>query len=389
MSELICPKCGTEFTSGAKFCNKCGCNLELEFIEIPTCPVCSNTFPTGTKFCSEHGVNLVSPEQLIPCCSRCEKQYADGIKFCPECGGSVRVSLKNQSLPVNDFVQTMTDVSSNLANSLRTKYSTSIGVLAGIFGVILFSFFNWIKITIGWGYSIKANLFSIVGKLNQSDLRSLLGGSFEFTIIRIVSVLLMIAMVFAFVMLITSLLTKPHLKAKQTLSYSGFGLFAIVSVIFIVAMLFVSVKVEQWILTVFPFLTFSIAILEMKFAIPTKNDYGNTSKELGLKYVFGESTAENPQFTQTTNLPNGTTVLVLGIVSIATCWLFSGIIGIVTGIIGFVKGNKDMILYQRSPDVYSKSSFKNIKTGKTCSIIGLVLSALFFIYGLRFLMFLK
>ena len=384
-----CPKCDTEFSLGTKFCKSCGCNLEVEFIETPTCPICGKTFPTGTKFCSEHGAILASPEQLIPRCSKCGKQYTDGTKFCPDCGGNVHIILKNQSLSANDFMQTMTDVTSTFTESLRSKSSMSVGVLAGTVGVILLTLFNWIKITIGWGYSIKGSLFSIVSKLNHRDLRSLLDSSAEFTLIRIVSVLLILAMLLSFTMLIISLFMKPQIKAKPTLAYSGFGLCAIVTAIFIVAMMYISIRVEQWILTVFPFLTLAVAIVTMIFAVkrPSKNDFRNAANDLGLKSVLGESIAVNQQFTQITHLPNATSVLILGIVSIASCWLLNGIIGIITGIIGLVMGNKAMMLYKQSPGNYSESSFKNMKAGRICSIIGLCMSILFFIFGIGTAMF--
>ena len=66
MNTYKCPKCETEFSLGTKFCNNCGCNLEVEFIETPICPKCRKTFPGGTIFCSEDGIRLVSPEQIIP-----------------------------------------------------------------------------------------------------------------------------------------------------------------------------------------------------------------------------------------------------------------------------------------------------------------------------------
>jgi len=279
MNTYICPKCNTEFTSGIKFCSKCGCNLEVEFIEIPTCPICRKTFPTGTKFCSEHGTKLVSPEQLIPRCGRCGKQYTDGTKFCPECGGNVRVFLSNQSLSANDFMSTMTSTASNFAENLSSKFSISVGVLAGTIGVIFFSLFNWIKISLGGGFSfsIKFTLFNLASKLN--DFRYLLGGSAEFTFIRIVSVLLVVAMVLSFGLLITSLFVKSK-KSKPSLAYNGFLLCAIATSVFIFAMIFVSIKVEQLILTVFPFFTLAVAIVAIKFAVkrPAKNDFLNATK---------------------------------------------------------------------------------------------------------------
>jgi hypothetical protein len=66
-------------------------------------------------------------------------------------------------------------------------------------------------------------------------------------------------------------------------------------------------------------------------------------------------------------LPNATTVLVLGILSIVICGFL--------GIIGLVMGNKDMALYNSNPSMYSESSLSSLKAGKICSIIGLCLWA--------------
>lgn len=88
-----CPKCSNEFNKGTKFCQTCGCNLELEFIESPTCPKCKTTFPTHTRFCVNDGFKLVRPEDLIPRCVNCKNVYSDNIKFCPHDGGEVKVIL--------------------------------------------------------------------------------------------------------------------------------------------------------------------------------------------------------------------------------------------------------------------------------------------------------
>jgi hypothetical protein len=78
-------------------------------------------------------------------------------------------------------------------------------------------------------------------------------------------------------------------------------------------------------------------------------------------------------------LPNATAALVLGILSIPTCWCY-GIIGLILGIIGLILGNKALELYKSSPDVYSASSYKNASAGKICAIIGLILSAIYLIF---------
>ena len=76
------------------------------------------------------------------------------------------------------------------------------------------------------------------------------------------------------------------------------------------------------------------------------------------------------------NLPNATASLVLGIISIVF-FLCYGVIGLVCGIIGLVLANKDRKLYKTYPEMYSPSSYSTSNAGRTCSIIGLVLSSIF------------
>ena len=78
------------------------------------------------------------------------------------------------------------------------------------------------------------------------------------------------------------------------------------------------------------------------------------------------------------NLPNGTAVLVLGIISIIGCFCY-GVLGLVCGIIAMVLSGKDMRLYNSDPAHYTSSSLSNLKAGRICAIIGLILSALYII----------
>ena len=80
-------------------------------------------------------------------------------------------------------------------------------------------------------------------------------------------------------------------------------------------------------------------------------------------------------------LPNGTAVLVLGILSIITCCCY-GIVGLVLGIIALVLAKKDMALYSENPELYS--NFSNISTGKILAIIGIVLSTVSLIINIYF-----
>ncbi len=86
----------------------------------------------------------------------------------------------------------------------------------------------------------------------------------------------------------------------------------------------------------------------------------------------------NNQFNQIP-LPNASAVLVLGIISIALCWC-AGIVGLICGIIALVLANKANAIYQINPNSFTQSSYKNMKAGKICAIIGTILSSLYFIY---------
>lgn len=76
-------------------------------------------------------------------------------------------------------------------------------------------------------------------------------------------------------------------------------------------------------------------------------------------------------------LPNATAVLVLGIISILTCCCY-GIIGLALGIVGLVLTNKDLILYNQSPEKFD--NYQTLNTGKILCIIGIVLSAIAVLY---------
>jgi len=77
-------------------------------------------------------------------------------------------------------------------------------------------------------------------------------------------------------------------------------------------------------------------------------------------------------------LPNTTGILVMGIISIATCWCY-GVVGITLGIISLILASKAKQLYINNPGLYSESSYKNMNAGRICAIIGLSLSALYII----------
>ncbi|MCX6281676.1 MAG: CCC motif membrane protein [Bacteroidetes bacterium] len=104
--------------------------------------------------------------------------------------------------------------------------------------------------------------------------------------------------------------------------------------------------------------------------------------------AFNSSTqaenANNTLFQQ--NLPNSNTILVLGILSIVFCWWhLVSFIGIVMGIITLVLAKREIAVYTSAPQKYTLSSLNNVKTGRTCAIIGLIISIVIFVLATLFL----
>lgn len=90
-----------------------------------------------------------------------------------------------------------------------------------------------------------------------------------------------------------------------------------------------------------------------------------------------ENQINTPQAKQ--DIPNGTTILVLGICSIATCWC-TGLVGLGLGITALIMSKKARLLNEAYPDSFTESSLNNMKAGKICGIIGVCLSALALAY---------
>jgi hypothetical protein len=84
-----CPQCQAPFKRGTKFCERCGCNLEKEFLFAPVCPKCGKAFADGTKYCDTDGSILTTADRLTPRCVKCGKEYPPGSQFCADDGGHI------------------------------------------------------------------------------------------------------------------------------------------------------------------------------------------------------------------------------------------------------------------------------------------------------------
>jgi len=85
-------------------------------------------------------------------------------------------------------------------------------------------------------------------------------------------------------------------------------------------------------------------------------------------------------------VPNSTATLVLGILSIVSCWLY-GLPGVILGIVALVISGSGKRAYVANPSWYSLSSYNNLKAGRICAIIGLCLSGLYFLIAFIMLVF--
>lgn len=78
-------------------------------------------------------------------------------------------------------------------------------------------------------------------------------------------------------------------------------------------------------------------------------------------------------------IPNSTTALVLGILSIVFCWCY-GVIGLTLGIVALVLANKGRKLDAQNPGFYTPGSRNNLNAGRVCGIIGICLSSIYVVF---------
>jgi hypothetical protein len=95
---------------------------------------------------------------------------------------------------------------------------------------------------------------------------------------------------------------------------------------------------------------------------------------------------QNFQFGQQV-VPNSTATLVLGILSIVSCWLY-GLPGVILGIIALYISSAGKKAYESNPSWYSLASYNNLKAGRICAIVGLCLSAIYFVMAFIIVVFL-
>jgi hypothetical protein len=83
------------------------------------------------------------------------------------------------------------------------------------------------------------------------------------------------------------------------------------------------------------------------------------------------------------NLPNATLILVFGILSIGLSCFF----GVAFGIVALILYKKEKEKYIQSPESYSKNSFGMLNAGKTCAIIGTIVSSVATLFMILYIIF--
>ena len=88
----------------------------------------------------------------------------------------------------------------------------------------------------------------------------------------------------------------------------------------------------------------------------------------------------NFNFQARQNLPNSTLILGLGILSIVFSFWYFSVLGVILSILTLVLANRDLRLYYSNTSQYTLSSFNNVKAGRVCAMIGLLVALIFFVF---------
>jgi len=79
------------------------------------------------------------------------------------------------------------------------------------------------------------------------------------------------------------------------------------------------------------------------------------------------------------SLPNASAVLALGIISIVGCCCY-GLPGLVCAIVALILYAQDAKLYTANPELFTSSSYSNLRAGRICALVGLIPSILLVLF---------
>lgn len=106
------------------------------------------------------------------------------------------------------------------------------------------------------------------------------------------------------------------------------------------------------------------------------NNYNNQYYQNNNSENFGN----NGQSKIPISVPNSGAILTLGIISIISICCCGFFASPILAIIALALVPKAKRTYNDNPNLYTSTSFSNIKAGQTCAIIGLVVSVFLFFY---------
>ncbi len=104
---------------------------------------------------------------------------------------------------------------------------------------------------------------------------------------------------------------------------------------------------------------------------------GSENQNTNTGQSFQEEQSQNPPRRDIqVNLPNAGGILAMGIISIVLFCCCYGFFSVILAIVALVLASKAFKQYNQNPELYTEASYKNVKAGRICSIIGLALSIL-------------
>jgi hypothetical protein len=197
-------------------------------------------------------------------CPHCGRELAAATKFCPDCGNSLEAAPSSHQREKALLPPSLAAVLN--ARPFDKFWLTPV---CAVF-VCIFSLLDWLRIPLAGGF----NLFGMWAALN--DFRRLLGFSREFEQLRTTVILLSILLIFSFVLMIISFI-KHKSPARTMLAFCGFGLAALVALIFTISTATITGAISG-IGTGFPVLTLITAIITMIFFI--RNPAGTVTQRV-------------------------------------------------------------------------------------------------------------
>lgn len=108
----------------------------------------------------------------------------------------------------------------------------------------------------------------------------------------------------------------------------------------------------------------------------------NSPNEQQINQQFSQQFGQSQNSGVKQDVPNATAALVLGICSLVFCGL-----GPILGTIAIVLSATGKKAYEANPSIYKEASFKNLKAGRTCGIIGLIIGSIIWLIYISFFVF--